>query len=145
MVAFGHKDREETDKLHDELVGHAEKILKELELPFRKVYVCSGDLGQGQVRKHDLETWMPSRNSYSETHSCSTFYDFQARRLNIRYKDKTGENQFVYTLNNTACASPRILIPFLENHQTKEGHIRIPKSLQPYLQGQTELKANSKV
>jgi seryl-tRNA synthetase len=139
MVVFGHADLQETDKLHDELVGHAENILQALELPYRKVYVCTGDLGQGQVRKHDLETWMPSRGSYSETHSCSTFYDFQTRRLNIRYKNSEGKNTFAYTLNNTACASPRILIPFLENHQTKEGNIKIPRALQPYLQGKSEL------
>ena len=97
------------------------------------VYVCTGDLGQGQVRKHDIETWMPSRGAYSETHSCSTFHDFQARRLKIRYKDSSGQNQICHTLNNTAIASPRVLIPFLETHQQEDGSIRIPKALVPYL------------
>ena len=122
-------------ELHRELLKNAEDILQALELPYRVVYVCTGDLGQGQVRKHDIETWMPGRGNYGETHSCSSFYDFQARRLNIRYKDPEGQRMVAYTLNNTAIASPRILIPLLENHQTHDGRIRIPKVLRPYLNG----------
>jgi seryl-tRNA synthetase len=138
MVMFGHADIEQSKELHNELLSHAEYILQSLELPYRKVYVCTGDLGQGQVRKHDLEAWMPSRNSYGETHSCSTFYDFQTRRLGIRYKDiNDGKKHFAFTLNNTACASPRILIPLMENHQTKEGHIKIPTCLQKYMNNKT--------
>ncbi len=133
QVIIGHADQEESEKLHAELLGNAEEVLQSLELPYRVVYVCTGDLGQGQVRKHDIETWMPSRNAYSETHSCSTFHDFQARRLKLRYKDKNGHNQICYTLNNTAIASPRVLIPLLETHQQEDGSIRIPKALQPYL------------
>jgi seryl-tRNA synthetase len=109
-------------------------ILTAFELPYRVVYVCTGDLGQGQVRKHDIETWMPGRGNYGETHSCSSFYDFQARRLSIRYKDREGKKLIAYTLNNTAIASPRILIPLLENHQTRDGRVRIPKALRPYMQ-----------
>jgi seryl-tRNA synthetase len=124
-----------SEKLHEELVNNAEEVLQALELPYRIVYVCTGDLGQGQVRKHDIETWMPSRHSYSETHSCSTFYDFQARRLKMRYKDADGSTQFCYTLNNTAVASPRILIPLLEVHQQKDGSIKIPECLHPYTNG----------
>lgn len=135
MVIISKADKEDSAKLHDELLGHAEYILKALELPYRVVYVCTGDLGQGQVRKHDVETWMPSRNNYGETHSCSTFYDFQARRLGIKYKDKDGNKSLAYTLNNTACATPRIILALLENHQTKEGHIKIPTRLRPYLGG----------
>ena len=122
-----------SETLHNELLNNAEEILQDLELPYRVVYVCTGDLGQGQVRKHDIETWMPSRGAYSETHSCSTFHDFQARRLKIRYKDSSGQNQICHTLNNTAIASPRVLIPFLETHQQEDGSIRIPKALVPYL------------
>jgi seryl-tRNA synthetase len=132
-VILASADPIESDRLHAELLGNAEAILQALELPYRIVYVCTGDLGQGQVRKHDVETWMPSRNGYGETHSCSSFYDFQSRRLGIRYRDKTGKNQLAYTLNNTAVASPRILIPIIENGQTKDGRIRIPRALQPYL------------
>jgi len=131
--------RKESAKLHDELLKNSEDILKALELPYRVVYVCTGDLGQGQVRKHDIETWMPSRNGYGETHSCSTFHDFQARRLKMRYKDTDGKKQICYTLNNTAIASPRVLIALMENHQTAEGKIRIPEALVPYMQGRTEI------
>ena len=91
MVILGSNNKEETDALHAELLGLAESLVQDLGLPYRVVYVCTGDLGQGQVRKHDIETWMPSRDSYGETHSCSSFYDFQSRRLNIRYKDAEGK------------------------------------------------------
>ena len=101
-------------KLHDFLLNNAEEILQELNIPYRVVKVCTGDMGVGQVRKHDIEAWMPSRGKYSETHSCSSFNDFQARRSNIKYKDKDGNTKYCYTLNNTAIASPRILIPLLE-------------------------------
>ncbi len=131
--------RETSEKLHAELLQNSEDILQALELPYRVVYVCTGDLGQGQVRKHDIETWMPSRNSYGETHSCSTFHDFQARRLKMRYKDENGKKHICYTLNNTAIASPRVLISLLENHQTSDGKIRIPEALRPYMQGRSEI------
>jgi seryl-tRNA synthetase len=136
QVVLAPADEKTSEALHDELVKNAEDILKDFELPYRVVYVCTGDLGQGQVRKHDIETWMPSRNAYSETHSCSTFHDFQARRLKLRYKTKSGDTKVCWTLNNTAIASPRILIPLLENHQDKDGRIRIPESLVPYMGGQ---------
>lgn len=140
MVVLAPNDKEKTDKLHEELVKNSEDLLKALELPYRKVYVCTGDLGQGQVRKHDLEAWMPSRKAYSETHSCSSFYDYQSRRLKMRYKCKEdGKNKLVYTLNNTACATPRILIPLIENHQTEDGRIRIPECLRKYMGGRTHI------
>ena len=108
--------------------------MKALELPYRVSNVCSGDLGRGQAKKFDIETWMPSRNNYCETHSASKFYDFQTRRLNLRYKDpKTKKNLFCHTLNNTVIASPRILIPILELYQNKDGSITIPKALRPYM------------
>ncbi len=126
---------EQSEKLHQEILQNAEDILQLLELPYRVVYVCTGDLGQGQVRKHDIETWMPSRQNYGETHSCSTFHDFQARRLKLRYKDSQNETRMCYTLNNTAIASPRTLIPLLECHQQMDGSIKIPKALREYLGG----------
>ena len=135
QVVLCKPDKEESDKLHMELLKNAEDLLKLLELPYRVVKVCSGDLGQGQVKKHDIETWMPGRNAYGETHSCSSFYDYQARRLKIRTKDSAGKNQFVFTLNNTEVATPRVLIPLIENHQTEDGRIRIPKALQKYMGG----------
>jgi seryl-tRNA synthetase len=135
QVVICNVDKEESDKMHKELLTNAEDLMKLLELPYRVVQVCTGDLGQGQVKKNDIETWMPSRNAYSETHSCSSFYDFQARRLKIRVRDKQGKVQFAYTLNNTEVATPRVLIPLIEYHQTEDGRIRIPKALQKYMNG----------
>ena len=126
-------DEQDSERLHDELLANSEEILQELDLPYRVVYVCRGDLGLGQYRKHDIETWMPSRNSYGETHSCSTLLDFQSRRLNIRYRDASRKNRYCYTLNNTAIATPRILIPLIECNQTADGQIKVPECLGPYL------------
>jgi len=103
------------------------------------VDVCGGDLGMPQVRKFDIETWMPSREGYGETHSASTFHDYQARRLRLRYKDADKKSRICYTLNNTVAASPRILIPLIECHQTKEGKVRVPAALQKYLGGRDVL------
>lgn len=135
QVVFCANDPEVSRAEHNALLQNAEEIVQALELPYRVVAVCTGDMGLGQVRKHDIETWMPSRNSYGETHSCSTFHDFQARRLNIRYRDAYGKKHFVHTLNNTAIASPRILIALLENHQNRDGTINVPKALRPFLGG----------
>ncbi len=130
----------ESAKLHQELLGNAEKVLQLLEMPYRVVDVCTGDMGQGQVYKNDIEVWMPSRQAYGETHSCSTFYDFQARRLKLRYKDEDGNNVLCHTLNNTCVASPRILIPLLELNQNEDGSINIPKALQKFMGGKTVIK-----
>lgn len=127
--------------IHAELLKNAEDVLKALELPYRVVDVCTGDMGRGQVYKNDIETWMPSRNGYGETHSCSTFYDFQSRRLDIKYADKDGKKKFVHTLNNTCVASPRILIPILEIYQNADGSVTIPKVLRPYMGGQEKITA----
>lgn len=135
QVVIAPADPAVSEQVHYALLSNAEDILKLLELPYRIVEVCTGDMGQGQVKKHDIETWMPSRGKYSETHSCSSFYDFQARRSGIKYKDENGRSKFCYTLNNTAVASPRILIPLIENHQQADGSIYIPKALRPYLDG----------
>ncbi len=137
MVIIAPRDEEMTNKLHEELHTIAEEVLQDLALPYRVVYVCKGDLGQGQVRKHDIETWMPSRNSYGETHSCSSFYDFQARRLGIKYRDENKNKHIAYTLNNTAIATPRVILAILENFQTKDGRVKIPACLRKYLGGKT--------
>lgn len=139
QVIFCEADATVSAKFHSELLGNAEELLQALELPYRVVDVCTGDMGQGQVYKNDIETWMPSRNNYGETHSCSTFYDFQARRLGVRYKDSTGKNVYCHTLNNTLIASPRILIPILEVYQQQDGSISIPKVLRPYMGGQEKI------
>ena len=139
QVIIGAADENMSESYHAELLANAEECLQDFGLPYRVVYVCTGDLGQGQVRKHDIETWMPSRNGYGETHSCSTFHEFQARRLKLRYKGKDGQVRVCHTLNNTAIASPRVLISLLEVHQQKDGRVAIPKCLQPYLGGMTHI------
>lgn len=133
QVVLCKNDAEESKSYHYELLKNAEDLLALLEIPYRVVQVCTGDMGQGQIRKHDIESWMPSRENFGETHSCSTFHDFQARRLKMRYRDQEGNVQYCHTLNNTALATPRILIPLLENHQLEDGRIRVPKALQPYM------------
>lgn len=132
-------DAQESARMHAELLGNAEELLQKLNLPYRVVDVCTGDMGQGQIYKNDIETWMPSRNGYGETHSCSTFYDFQARRLGIRYKAADGKNLYCHTLNNTLVASPRILIPVLELNQNSDGSVTIPEVLRPYMGGQERI------
>jgi seryl-tRNA synthetase len=139
QVVFCENDPEVAAKEHVALLQNAEDILQALELPYRVVAVCTGDMGLGQVQKHDLETWMPSRQAYCETHSCSTFDDFQARRLNLRYRGEDKKKKYLCTLNNTAIASPRILIPFLENHQNEDGTIYVPPALRPYLGNREQL------
>ncbi len=131
----------ESNKYHEEILANSEAIMKALELPYRVVVVCTGDLGRGQAKKYDIEAWMPSRKNYCETHSASKFYDFQARRLNLRYKDpKTKKNLICHTLNNTVIASPRILIPLLELYQNPNGSITVPKALRPYMNDRDKIE-----
>jgi len=130
QVVIGPADVEWSIAEHQRMLAHATDLMDLLELPYRIVNVCSGDLGQGQVQKFDVETWMPSRNGYGETHSASRFYDFQTRRLNLRYKpDPASKPLHCHSLNNTVIASPRVLIALLENHQQADGRIRIPEVL----------------
>jgi seryl-tRNA synthetase len=124
---------------HLRLLNNAEEILRALAIPHRVSVACAGEMGQGQVLKHEIESWMPSRQKYSETHSCSTLYEFQARRSAIRYRDASEQVRFCHTLNNTAIASPRILIPILENFQQADGSVVIPAPLRPYLGGRERL------
>ncbi|SMF65243.1 seryl-tRNA synthetase [Paenibacillus uliginis N3/975] len=128
-----------SEHLLQEITANAEELLQLLELPYRVMAVCTGDMSQKTYKQYDIETWMPSRGAYGETHSSSNLLDFQARRSNIRYRDKTGALRYCYTLNNTAVASPRILIPLLENHQQEDGSIAIPAALRPYLNGMERL------
>lgn len=140
QVIMCEADFDKQHELHDFLLNNAEEIMQELKIPYRVVKVCTGDMGIGQVRKHDIEAWMPSRGKYSETHSCSSFNDFQARRSNIKYKDKDGNTKYCFTLNNTAIASPRILIPLLELNQNEDGSVNIPEVLIPYMNGMTKIE-----
>lgn len=132
-------DPEESKKLHKLLLETSEEILQDLELHYRVVEVCTGDMGAGKYRMFDIESWVPSENLYRETHSCSSLHDWQARRTNLRYRDKEGVVKFVHTLNNTAVATPRILVPFLEQHQMADGKIRIPPKLQQWIGGRATL------
>lgn len=145
QVVFCINDKDESEKEHFALLANAEEIVQALELPYRVMAMCTAELGLGQVRKHDIETWMPGRGDYGETHSCSTFHEFQARRLGIRYRDEEQKKHFVHTLNNTAIASPRILIAILENHQNKDGSIHVPAALRPYLYGREVLEPGAPI
>jgi seryl-tRNA synthetase len=128
-------DPEESRRHHMGLLNNAETLMQNLKLPYRISLACTGEIGLGQVLKHELETWMPSREGYHETHSCSSLYDYQARRSGIRYRDDDGNTQYCYTLNNTMVASPRILIPILENYQNADGSVTVPEVLRPYMNG----------
>ncbi len=133
QVVYTVADEDETRKWHEEMVGYAERLLQDLELPYQVLLMCTGDMGAGQRKKYDIETWFPSQEKYRETHSASYFNDFQARRLNIKYRAKDGSTKYVYTLNNTMAASPRLLAAIIENYQNEDGSIRIPRVLQPYV------------
>ena len=140
QVVVCRADEEESKRFHRFILQNAEEVLQALELPYRVVNVCGGDLGAPQVQKFDIETWMPSRGGYGETHSASRFYDYQARRLNLRYRGADGKVRICHTLNNTAIASPRILIAILENYQEADGRIRIPEVLRPWLGGRRHIE-----
>ena len=128
-----------SSEMHQYILANAEQVTQKLELPYRVMEVCTGDMGLGKYKMYDIECWMPSRNAYGETHSCSNLHDFQARRLNLRYRDAEGKPKFAHTLNNTVLASPRILIPLVENNQQADGSIRIPAALRPYMGGKEVL------
>ena len=121
---------------HARLLALAEELLTDLEIPYQVIETSTGDMGLGKYRMNDIESWVPSLGKYRETHSCSTLHDWQARRANLRYRDSDGKVRFAHTLNNTALASPRILVPLLENHQTEDGRVRLPKALQPLMGGE---------
>jgi len=123
-------DDAQSAEWHAKLLDLAESLLKELEIPYQVIETSTGDMGLGKYRMNDIESWVPSLGKYRETHSCSTLHDWQARRANIRYRGNDGKVRFAHTLNNTALASPRILVPLLENHQTPDGRVRLPKAMQ---------------
>ncbi|MEO5612770.1 MAG: serine--tRNA ligase [Sphingomicrobium sp.] len=121
---------------HAKLLALAESLLAALEIPYQVIETSTGDMGLGKFRMNDIESWVPSLSKYRETHSCSTLHDWQARRANLRYRGADGKVRFAHTLNNTALASPRILVPLLENHQTEDGRVRLPKALQELMGGE---------
>jgi len=132
-------DAEKSQSMFDELAKNVEEFLTSLKLPYRILNICTGDMGRGKYQMYDFECWMPSRNNYGETHSCSNLHDFQARRLNLRYKDAEGKVNYCHTLNNTLVATPRILIPLLELNQNSDGSINIPEVLRPYMDNQEKI------
>jgi seryl-tRNA synthetase len=128
-------DDAESARWHERLLANAEAMLQALEIPYQVVETSTGDMGNGKFRMNDLESWVPSLGKYRETHSCSTLHDWQARRANLRWRDEERKVRFVHTLNNTALASPRILVPLLENHQTADGRVRLPEALRELMDG----------
>jgi seryl-tRNA synthetase len=134
LMVFAHPNN--SYELHEALTGHAEEILKRLELPYRVSMLCTGDISFGAAKCYDIEVWLPGQNAYREISSCSIFEDFQARRANIRFRPTGGgKPQFVHTLNGSGLAVGRSLIAVIENYQQEDGSIRIPKALQPYMRG----------
>ena len=133
QVILCEANHEKSVAFHEELTKNAEELILGLGLPYHVVVNCGGDLGLGQVKKYDIEAWVPSEGKYRETHSSSYFHDFQSRRLNLRYKDTDGKTRFVHSLNNTAIATPRVLVAVIENYQNADGTIRIPEVLQPFM------------
>jgi len=133
QVVLCEANHEESVKYHEELTANSEELLKELKLPYHVVINCGGDLGLGQVKKYDIEAWMPSEKTYRETHSSSYFHDFQTRRLNIRYRDDSGTLRYAHSLNNTALAMPRVLCQIVENYQESDGSVRVPDALVGYM------------
>ncbi|MCX7955686.1 MAG: serine--tRNA ligase [Patescibacteria group bacterium] len=130
QVIIAKNNIEEAKKLHEELQKNTEEILEDFEIPYRKMLMCTGDMGEPQIKKYDTEIWMPYRNNWGEIASNSIMGDFQTRRLKIKYRKKTGEIEYCYSLNDTAIPSPRILIAIIENFQQKDGSVKIPKVLQ---------------
>lgn len=139
QVILCQASHEESVKWHEALLANAEEMMQALGVPYHVVINCSGDLGLGQVKKYDIEAWMPSENKYRETHSISYFHDFQTRRLNIRYKDVDGKSRFAHSLNGTMAALPRLLAVIAENFQNEDGSITVPEVLRPYMGGTEKL------
>jgi seryl-tRNA synthetase len=139
LMIFSHPNQ--SYEMHEMLTTHAEQVLVELELPFKRMLLCSGDIGFGAAKCFDLEVWLPGAQAYREISSCSNFEDFQARRANIRFKSQGGKPQFVHTLNGSALAVGRTLLAILENYQQEDGSVRVPAVLQKYMGGLKEIRA----
>lgn len=147
QVVICRNDEAESRQWNLTMLGYSEALLQRLKLPYRVIHCCTGDIGVKNAAMFDVETWMPSRfdgkdraTGYGETHSASRLYEFQARRLNLRYKGSDGKVRFCHTLNNTVVASPRILIAILENYQNEDGSVTVPEVLRPYLNGRERIE-----
>ena len=130
---------EQSDEMHEYLLNNLCEIMEDLELPYRVIMACTGDMGFNKVKMHDVEAWFPSENTYRELGSCSSIGQFQARRTNTRYRASDGTMQFCATLNNTGIALPRAIVPIIENHQNPDGSVNIPRALQPLMGGRTKI------
>jgi len=137
MVQFVHPS--ESIQAHEDLTAQAESLLQKLELPYRTVVLCGGDLGFSAAKTYDIEVWLPSQDTYREISSCSNFTDFQARRMKARFRNAEGKTEFVHTLNGSGLAVGRTLIAVLENYQQADGSIAIPEVLQPLMGGLTQI------
>jgi seryl-tRNA synthetase len=137
QVVLSEASHEESVRMHEEITENTEQFIESLGIPYHRVVNCGGDLGLGQVKKYDIELWVPLEKTYREIGSASYFHDFQTRRLNIRYKGDDGKLQYVHSLNNTAIPIPRILVSLIENFQQADGSIKIPEALVPYMNGKT--------
>ncbi len=133
LMIFSHPEK--SYEMHEKLVSDAEEVLKRLELPYRVVSLCTGDIGFAAAKCYDLEVWLPGQNAYREISSCSNCEDFQARRANIRFREKGGKPQFVHTLNGSGLAVGRTLLAILENYQQEDGRVRVPAALMPFMDG----------
>jgi seryl-tRNA synthetase len=130
---------EQSDEMHEHILNNLCEVMEDLELPYRVIANCTGDMGFNKVKMNDVEAWFPSENTYRELGSCSSIGQFQARRTNTRYRAHDGSLQFCATLNNTGIALPRALVPVIENHQNADGSVNIPKKLQPLMGGRTKI------
>ncbi len=130
---------EQSDEMHEHILNNLCEVMEDLELPYRVIANCTGDMGFNKVKMNDVEAWFPSENAYRELGSCSSIGQFQARRTNTRYRASDGSLQFCATLNNTGIALPRALVPVIENHQNADGSVNIPKKLQPLMGGRTKI------
>ena len=133
QVVICRDDADESRRFHEEILANAEAVMQGLGLPYRVMALCAGDLGRSAAFTYDIETWMPGRGAYGETHSASRYYTYQARRLNLRYRDETKKLRTCHTLNNTVLASARTLLAILENYQQADGSVRVPDVLVPYM------------
>ncbi|MEK7614696.1 MAG: serine--tRNA ligase [Patescibacteria group bacterium] len=133
QVVLCEADHQESVKWHEWVNRNTEEFVESLNIPYRTVINCGGDLGLGQVKKYDIELWVPGENKYREISSASYFHDFQTRRLNIRYRDEGGKMRFAHSLNSTAIPTPRALVSIIENYQNKDGSVRVPKVLEKYM------------
>jgi len=144
QVVLCEASHEESVKWHEWINRNTEEFIESLNIPYHTVLNCGGDLGLGQVKKYDVELWVPGENTYREISSASYFHDFQTRRLNIRYRDQDGTMQYVHSLNSTAIPTPRILVSLIENYQNEDGSITIPEVLRPYMGGRERIEKKQK-